>query len=316
MKKMALVLAGVVMMFGAGNLLAKSSIAVLPFNIDRGLEVEVTGPDGKVLNLKRNLILREFSNRLNMFLTRSRKFTVLDREYISKVIDENKLSESDWAKPGQEARVGKLLVSDYIVAGTINRLEFLVRRRYIKITGETKPRIVATFKVQFRVVEVKSGKVVYADQVIEKLKSQDVRREIPVTERRDWTLADYKDLLFEKTANKVGNGILAGIFPVKIASITGKTVVLNRGTGAGIIVGQLYDVFKLGGEIVDPDTKESLGTSEEKVGIIKILETTPRFSKASIVSSKVSLEKGWLCRPRKEEYKEPAPAYPKATPGW
>ncbi|MCF6175421.1 MAG: CsgG/HfaB family protein [Victivallaceae bacterium] len=294
----------------------KSTIAVLPFKVSSGIEVEIKGQGGNNLRLTRSIILREFSNQLNVFLAKSRKFTVMDRENISKVMNENKLTESDWAKPGQEQKVGKLLVADYLVNGTINRLDFQVIRQNIQITGEIKPRIVATFKVQFSVTEVATGKMVFADQVIEKLKSVDVRREIPISERKDWILADYKDLLFEKTATKVGNAILGGIFPVKIASISGDSVVLNRGAGAGIIVGQQYRVYKLGASVIDPDTKEVLGSSEEVAGVIVITATEPRFSKARIVSKKMELQNGWICRPLTQKVKNAAPAYPKATPGW
>ncbi len=294
----------------------KSTIAVLPFKVSSGIETVITGQGGNNLRLTRSIILREFSNEINVFLAKSRKFTVMDRENISKVMDENKLTESDWAEPGQEQKVGKLLVADYLVNGTINRLDFKVIRQNIKITGEIKPRIVATFKVQFSVTEVATGKMVFADQIIEKLKSVDVRREIPISERKDWTLADYKDLLFEKTATKVGNAILGGIFPVKIASVTGDNVMLNRGAGAGIKVGQQYQIYKLGGSVIDPDTKEVLGSSEEVAGVIVITATEPRFSKAKIVSKKMELQNGWICRLLPQKIKLNAPAYPKSTPGW
>ncbi|MFA7229924.1 MAG: CsgG/HfaB family protein [Victivallaceae bacterium] len=294
----------------------KTTIAVLPFKVDSGVEVNLTvnGKDG--LQLTREIVLREFSNQLNVFLSKSRKFSVLDRENIRKVIDENKLTESDWAKPGEDLKIGKLLVADYLVTGTINRLEFQVIRQNIEITGETKPRIVATFKLQFAVTEVKSGKMVFADQIIEKLKSQDVRQEIPISERKDWTLSDYKDLLFEKTATKAGNAILSGIFPVKIASVNGIDLILNRGDGAGLKAGQKYQVFKLGASVIDPDTKEVLGSSEEEVGVIEVLSTESRFSKAKVLSSKEPLQPGWLCRQINQAYQDAKPAYPQTTPGW
>jgi TolB-like protein len=294
----------------------KSTIAVLPFKVSRGFETDIRVPGGNDLRLTRSIILREFSNQLNVFLAKSRKFTVMDRENISKVMDENKLTESDWVKPGQEQQVGKLLVADYLVNGTINRLDFKVIRQNIKITGEVQPRIVATFKVQFSVTEVATGKMVFADQIIEKLKSVDVRREIPISERKDWTLADYKELLFAKTATKVGNAILGGIFPVKIASVSADNVVLNRGAGAGVVVGQTYQIYKLGGTILDPDTKEVLGSSEEVAGVIMITTTEPRFSKAKIISKKMELQAGWICRLMNKKIKMDMPIYPRVTPGW
>ncbi len=299
-------------LFGA----KKSTIAVLPFTISSGIEVKVSSPHGGNLHLTRTIIMREFSNQLNQFLVKSRKFTVLDRENIARVMDENKLTESEWAKPGQEQKVGKLLTADYLVNGTINRLEFKVIPQHIAITGETAPRIITSFKVQFSITAVATGKVVFADQVTEKLTSTMVRREIPAKERRDFTLGDYKELLFEKTVTKVGNAILAAVFPVKIAAVDGNEVTLNRGQGAGIRVGQSYQVYKVGQAVIDPDTHEVLGRSEKLVGTVLVTAVEPRFSKAKVIKTLEPMQRGWICRPVKKSIKQPRAEYPKVTPGW
>lgn len=288
------------------------TMAVLPFQISPVVRTVQVGR----LNITRNVVEREFSNQLINFLTKSRKFNMLTRTQIQKVMDENKLTESDWAKPGQIEKMGKLLVADYLVTGVINRLEFQVIRQNIAITGETTPRVVATFKVQFQIVESSSGKIVMADQIIKKLKSMDVRREIPVSERKDWTLADFKDLLFTKTAAEVGNAILAGVYPVKIVEATGQNVVINRGKGAGIKVGNRLKVVSQGKPIIDVDTGESLGGSEQEVGEIEVTSVEVKFSKAKIISGQGKISYGDVCRIQKRVKNTAAPAYPKATPGW
>lgn len=288
------------------------TLAVLPFQVSPFMQTLNIGN----LQITRQILEREFSNQLIEFLVKSRKFNVLNRTDIQRIIDENKLTESEWAKPGQEKLIGKLLVADYLVTGVVNRLEFSVVKQNIQLTGETSARVTATFKYQFKVTQVSSGKVVAADQVIEKLKSQDVRREIPVSERRDWTLSDYKDLLFKRAAEKGGNEILAGIYPVKIASVTGNSVMLNRGKGAGIEVGQVYTVFNPGETVTDPDTGEVLGSNEEEAGTVEITAVNPKFSKGKIIKGEDKIKTGAICRKEKKAEKEEAPAYPRATPGW
>ena len=123
-------------------------------------------------------------------------------------------------------------------------------------------------------------------------------------------------MLFNKTAVKVGNAILRGIFPVKIASVTSGTVILNRGAGAGITVGQHYNIYQLGDRVIDPDTKEVLGNTETMVGVIEVTAVEPRFSKAKVIKTTVPLQPGWICRPIATEKKKYKTNYPKATPGW
>ena len=157
--------------------------------------------------------------------------------------------------------------------------------------------------------------MVAANQVIEKLTSAEVRRLIPASERRDWSLSDYKDFLFKRGVIKAGNDILAGIYPIKVASVNGNNVMLNRGKGAGIATGQVYTVFNQGQTVTDPDTGEVLGTSEEEVGTIKITAANPKFSSGKIITGAGQVATGAICR-KKDVQTKAAPAYPRTTPGW
>ena len=300
----------------AANLYAvpekQPTIAVLPFQVGGNISLVNIGD----LQITSQIVENEFTNQIMQFLVKSRKFNVLNRTDIKRVLDENKLTDSEWAKPGQEKYVGQLLVSDYLVTGNINRLEFKIIQQDIKITGETAPRIAATLKTQFKVTEVRSGKVVAAGQVTQTLNSRQVREEVPADVRRDWTLSDYKDMLFNKAVEQVGDEILTGVYPVKIASINDKKVMLNRGDGAGIKVGQRYFVFNPGEQIADPDTGEVLGSNEQKVAEITITSVNPKFSNGAIVSSTAPITVGAICRLERVEKQEAAPAYPRATPGW
>ena len=288
------------------------TMAVLPFQISPTITTINVGN----LTITRTAVENEFSNQLINFLTKSRKFNMLTRTQIRRVMDENQLTESDWAKPGQIEKMGKLLVADYLVTGVINRLEFLAIQQRIAITGETTPRVVATFKCQFQIVESSTGKIVVADQVIKKLKSMDVRREIPVSERKDWTLADFRDLLFTKTATQVGNAILSGVYPIKIVEVKDQSVVLNRGQGAGIKIGDKMKVVNQGKPIIDVDTGESLGGSEEEVGVIEITSVEVKFSKAKIISGEGNISYGDVCRPIQTATETQVPDYPEANSGW
>ena len=288
------------------------TMAVLPFQISPTIRTTNIGD----LAINRTIVEREFSNELMNFLTKSRKFNMLSRTQIEKVMNENLLTESDWVDPSQIEKMGRLLVADYIVTGVINRIESKVISQNIQITGEAAPRIVTTFKCQFQVIESATGKVKLADQIIYKLKSNEVRREISATERRDWTPADYKDLLFARSATEIGNAILGSVYPIKIIDVRPLGVILNRGRGAGIEVGSQCKVIKQGQAVIDLDTGESLGGYESNIGMLEITSTEAKFSKAKIISSTTNLQKGDICRLLPKSYTPPEAVYPKATLGW
>ena len=292
----------------------RPTIAVLPFIINNSYKIYI----GDV-EIQREVVETEFTNSVMEFLVSSGKFNVLDRDNMRKIINENKLTESQWSKPGEETKVGELLVADYLVIGHINRLNFSVKPVYIKLTGEKTHKIVASLKVQFKVVKVKSGSIVFAKQLIKTIDSAQIRREIPARIRKNWTLYDYKDLLFKRTAIEAGNDILRGIYPVKVVSVKGTKVFLNRGNGAGILLNQRYEVVNLGESIVDPDTNEVLGNVQTKVAEIEITNVNPRFSTAKVISSSGIIRKGAICKKvsQLDNYKSEVNETPRTSPkGW
>ena len=63
-------------------------------------------------------------------------------------------------------------------------------------------------------------------------------------------------------------------FPAQVASVeTNKTIVINRGSNDGVHNGEYYLVYRLGKEIIDPETQESLGLLENVIGKGKIIHT-------------------------------------------
>jgi hypothetical protein len=73
------------------------------------------------------------------------------------------------------------------------------------------------------------------------------------------------------------------LFPAKVLVKRDNTVTINRGEGAGVAEGDTFNVYALGAELIDPDTKESLGREEVKVGKVKISQVNPKTSMATIL---------------------------------
>jgi hypothetical protein len=101
---------------------------------------------------------------------------------------------------------------------------------------------------------------------------------------KDGELSDEMMVAVSRTmAEKIATHVADVIFPAKILIKRDTQVTINRGEGAGVAVGEVFNVFALGEEMIDPDTKESLGHEEVKVGKVKIGEVDPKFSKADVL---------------------------------
>ncbi len=306
MKKLLAVFA--LSLLGAAAFCAdRPTLAVMPFIIDQSLEIRF----GDTV-IQPTVVETSFSDQLMQNIVKSRKFDVLERANIRKIMNENNLTESDYSKPGEAERIGKLLVADYLVVGYIDRVEYQAEQKNIEITGERRTNIIGAIKTHFRVVETKSGKIVCAHSINEKLNSKN----IAFSERKEMTLGEFQDRFFEATATKASNYVLEGIYPIKVASVGGLKIVLNRGDGSGLVKGDRLFVYELGESVKDPDTGEVLGAAESKVAEIEITDVQQKLSEAKIISSVGNVLAGSICRRAEKAVQKEAPDHPRVTPGW
>jgi len=84
-------------------------------------------------------------------------------------------------------------------------------------------------------------------------------------------------------ADKIANRVADVIFPAKVLTKRDKQIMLNRGDGAGVKLGQIWNIMAVGEELIDPDTKESLGREEVLVGKAKIVSIQPKSSTAELL---------------------------------
>lgn len=108
---------------------------------------------------------------------------------------------------------------------------------------------------------------------------------------------DETEKVFSETADKlcrkIAFSIVDFIAPAKIIGVNKKGVAtINKGRDTDIEKGQIYDVFEVGEEMIDPDTGESLGKEETLIGKIKVIACQPKVSRAKIISQEEDYEIG------------------------
>jgi hypothetical protein len=88
---------------------------------------------------------------------------------------------------------------------------------------------------------------------------------------------------------KATDSIILKTFPISIVSIDGEAVVISQGEGS-VTEGTRYKVVKLGKEIKDPQTGQSLGNMESDCCEVVINRVTPKLSYGQLENIKVKLE--------------------------
>jgi hypothetical protein len=93
---------------------------------------------------------------------------------------------------------------------------------------------------------------------------------------------------FLAMANTIGqafsDNLISAVFPMKVIGLSNGQIYINRGAEGGLAKGDILDVFRVGDELVDPDTGQSLGVIEDRLGKLKIVEVKPKVAVAEPVS--------------------------------
>jgi hypothetical protein len=100
---------------------------------------------------------------------------------------------------------------------------------------------------------------------------------------------------FKEIAIREASNIADVAYPIRLMSIDGNVVMLNRGRGA-LIEGEELRVYATGEMLIDPDTRENLGYHEAYIGRVKVTEIGQRTSKAVVVEQTAPIQRLAVCR--------------------
>ena len=72
---------------------------------------------------------------------------------------------------------------------------------------------------------------------------------------------------------------------------------MNRGNDSGLHVGDVFDIFEPGEELVDPQTGESLGSTETEVGKARVVRINPKVTIVEMTDGDPSyIQPGFILR--------------------
>lgn len=234
-------------------------------------------------------------------LVNARKFDVLEREDLKSVIKEIDFGESEYADINKVVKIGQMTGADYVVLPVITTLVIDRRREKVPYVGQGQEKVRAYLRTVVRTVDVKSSKIV-ASFPNEVERTAYIReRDTPAVVVADAVSGMYKDSALTEAAS-----IVDVAYPIKIVSIAGDDVIINRGRGA-IVKDEVLKVYSAGEVMVDPDTKDNLGYTEAYIGSIKVTEVNEKMSKGVVTDRKGEIPKLSICRRDKAPSTKPVP---------
>lgn len=277
-------LAATLLVPAAAQAQQKATIAVAPFTFHK----DFRAAPGATLETA------ALTNKFVTALVGTRKFDVVERERMDKLIDEMRLGQSGLQDPAHAAQMGKQLGAKYFLMGEVSVFTLTTQKKYIELASRWQRTEELKLIVDMRIVETETSKVVSAFKGDGLIQAKQMFKSEPSLDAPPEPAT--VDAIERQVVDKLVLKVIEVVFPIKVVDVTADGVVsINRGEGGGVSIGEQFDVFSEGEEIVDPDTGEVLGASESKVGRIRVEQILPKLSKCSIVAGRPA--RGNICRP-------------------
>jgi curli biogenesis system outer membrane secretion channel CsgG len=234
-------------------------------------------------------------------IVKSQKFEVIERDAIGRLMDEQNFGASGAVEAESAAKMGKIKGADFLVIGVVT--EAGASAKATAAYGVVTEKSSVSLAIDIRFAESTTGQTRFAETFRETRGGVSFQTDssgtFSVTQGPGGEMARA---LIDKIVAK----ILIAVYPPKIVKVETDSgnVILNYGDVL-MTPGDEWVVMSLGEELVDPDTGESLGSSETKTGKIQITRADAKVSHAVIVDGTAAV--GDVCR---REAKKPSSAAP------
>lgn len=243
-------------------------LAISDVKVTSGL-VDANSAAGKSTSLDR--VAQALDGQLIDRVQSTRKFEIIGRSDMASL-----LKEADFANKGFQ-----VTGVDYLLVTTIDDFQDHKEKKTFAALGKTVEIRTIRFAAVAKIYDAATGKLIESANISIK---EALPEDTSGNNAKDGDLSDgLLRTITKNLAEKVAVRVADVIFPARVISKIDKQVTINRGEGSGVQKGQLWNVFALGEELVDPDTGASLGREELQVGKVRITQINPKTSLAEIV---------------------------------
>ena len=208
--------------------------------------------------------------KLNENLTQTRRFTMLDRAFDAETSAELSRLNLENASAGDFGRFQQLLVTDYMVTGTV-KMYPSPAASYNQWTGVATANDGPFLEISYRVILVPTTQLKWAGTII-----------VPYSACRGDSIDTALASGMSVAAQEVSHDIINNIYPMRVTAKTTYELVLNQG-GVNVREGAVYDVFRQGEMVIDVTSGEPLGAPEEKIATIRVTRSDPKMSYAVVL---------------------------------
>lgn len=287
-----LVCAGLTVSLGFSAQAQKESLGVVAIRPTPALARKV-GQAGKANSMDR--VLQSLDSQLIDRINATRKFEIISRSDLAEVVKEQELANSGNIDTNDKtsAKQFKVKGCKYLLLTSVDDFEDFTETATFAGIGTSATKRAIRLSAIGKIYDSTTGKL------LESANFQTSQKDI--SENRSFSVKDGElsdELLVaiaREMADRIANRVADVIYPAKVLVRRDKQITINRGDGTGIAVDQIWNVYAVGEELIDPDTKESLGKEEVLVGKARIVSVQPKTATAEVLED-TGIDKGAVLR--------------------
>ena len=249
----------------------RKRIAVMPFYyFDKSFKLM----DDVVSNNKVDDLLIQ---NLISYLVQTRKFTVLDREYMNDMSSELNIIKTNQTNIEETVKLGQKLFSDYIMVGTLQKLYTEEKTIKIKNSNNSVSSNKAFIEFSYRIIDVPTSQIMFSDDYT------------GVFDIKEKDIVSIEGHIIKRASLEIGSTILNAIYPLRLEKISGDIAYIGQG-GLEIEMGQEFTIIELGEKIKDSYTNEYIGREQIEVGKLQITQVNSKLSSGKIIEQSYNLD--------------------------
>ena len=227
-------------------------------------------------------VLEGSDNQLQDALAQSRKFEVVARQDLEKVLGEQGLQNSGLVNLSdpQAAKLYAQAGARYMATITIDSFQDVTTRATLDVQ-------LGKSHAERRTIQMQGALKIFETTNATLFRSQSLSlNETVLNEFLEGQLQEGRatnqllGVVSSAFARTTTNSIIDAVFPAKVVGYTQGIVTFNRSKATGVAVGDWWQVFATGRAMIDPDTAENLGFEEFPMGWAQVIETGDTISKA------------------------------------
>lgn len=265
---------------------SKRKLVVLPFRTTKNVYPFLAGDKSFVE------VSQLFSRKCIAAMADTGRFEILDGDALDELLQEENLEVSADTPVVVQMEIGEILGVDYILVGTILEAHEEQIPYAIQVTGEQGLRYKASFVADYRVMSMATQEVMWSDSVIITLNNKTIQKMV-----KQVAQDQLYQVLFSQAATDIARNVMDEIYPLRVVRVQESgEVIVNHGKTL-VSRGEQFHVFLEGDVVVDPETGETLGASDEWAATLKITRVADNVSYAIIIDGSLGEFNGKsICR--------------------